>query len=169
MSRACGLLLAMLLLGASPALGYDFYEEEGEADYGPESWYIGFNLGGGLETASHQIGNQELGSARIGWRAQDNFASELQFEFSDLGDQWFLSFNAKVPLTTRRIQPFVGYGVGLARAFDTEDAAFRAGGGIDLFLTESVALTFQSDYVRGLSDLEDLHYVSLTGGLTARF
>lgn len=162
-------LVVGLLLAAPAATAYDYYDDEGEADYGPASWYMGFNLGGGFETATQQIGDQELGSGRIGYRAQDNFASELQFEFSDLGDQWFVSFNAKVPLTTRRIQPFLGYGVGLASAFGTEDAAFRAGGGLDFFLTGSVALTVQGDYVRGLSDLEDLHYVSVTGGLRARF
>lgn len=130
--------------------------------------------------------------ARLGYRFGPRFAAEAHYEWvsgfdvSAFGinaleiDGSTVTADAKVFLATERIQPFLLVGVGAAFAevkdtigagfsIDESDFAARFGGGLDLYLTENVALDFDASYVLPTGDLEDFDYVSLGWGLLYRF
>ena len=59
--------------------------------------------------------------------------------------------------------------VGAGVSTDETDFAARFGGGIEAYLTETIALTFDASYVVPTDDLDDFNYVSLGWGLNYRF
>jgi opacity protein-like surface antigen len=93
--------------------------------------------------------------------------------------------NVKGYVLTGPIQPFVLVGAGLMttktrvhslqapRFSETErDSGFvaRFGGGVDFYMTKTLALTTGVDYVRPFgSGIKDLQYISYNVGLLARF
>ena len=83
-------------------------------------------------------------------------------------------------LLTGRLQPFALVGIGttigevrdsFGAGLEIEEADFvaRFGGGLDFYLTESLALTLDASYVLPTGDLADFDYVSLGWGLQYRF
>jgi outer membrane protein W len=88
-----------------------------------------------------------------------------------------------VPLWNDRVQPFGLLGAGLVnfRTVERDKAddshkrerdtapALRAGGGIDVYATPNVVVTFEADYLHGLGSANDLHYVSIGVGLQYRY
>ena len=117
-----------------------------------------------------------------GYRSHEFFAIEAEFErifrFGGDGDArtWATTINVKVPLfPSRRIQPFLKYGIGLLDAeqprfdFDATDFTMRMGGGVDLYVTDHVMLNTTLDYVRGFGDVRDFRYLSFRLGVSYRF
>jgi hypothetical protein len=88
-----------------------------------------------------------------------------------------------LPLWNDRVQPFGLFGAGLvsfrtvaknnatgSRQSDRDTApALRGGGGIDVYATPNVVVTFEADYLHGLGSANDLHYVSIGVGLQYRY
>ena len=134
-------------------------------------------------------------NARIGLRSGSHFASEVQFEYLPSFD-WdvsqggssvtavemrVLTFtgNLKIYPMSGRFQPFalIGAGGTFARVSSplvsgSESAsgfAFRAGGGVDAYLSEHVALSVDLSYLLPRGDTEDLDYLSIGWGLLYRF
>jgi len=58
---------------------------------------------------------------------------------------------------------------GASGEIDATDFAPRLGGGVDYYLTQSIALTGEVVYVIGTRRLHDLDYVGISLGLTYRF
>jgi opacity protein-like surface antigen len=130
-----------------------------------------------------------------GYRFHPNFAVEAEFEMlpetdidaSGFGDfaeieSWTLTGNVKVFPLTGRIQPFllVGLGVmdaeledtiGLGASEDETGFAARFGGGLDVYITENIAVSAGVDYVLPSGDdiLDEADYVSYGGGALIRF
>jgi opacity protein-like surface antigen len=131
-------------------------------------------------------------NARAGYRYSPHLAGELQLEYLTGFDSELLSVkfveheilaltaNLKVPILTGRIQPFVLAGAGLvyAKAEDTvgadlseSDTGFgiRAGGGVDVYATENVAVSVDATYVVPFGDIEDFDFLSIGFGIQYRF
>jgi opacity protein-like surface antigen len=132
--------------------------------------------------------------AYAGYRLHPNVALEAEFEllpetdieasgfgtFAEI-ETWTLTGNAVVYVLTGRIQPFALIGLGVMQAevedtvglgVDEDEAGFavRFGGGVDIYVTENVAVSVGVDYVLpGDDDLEDTDYVSYGGGAMLRF
>jgi opacity protein-like surface antigen len=128
-----------------------------------------------------------------GYRIGPHFAIEAEFEMlpnsdiniSGLGDilelqTWALTGSGKVFLLTGRTQPYFLAGLGVME-FEVEDTvgaglsetesdlAFRFGGGLDFYITESFVGSVGVDYVLPTGDVEDLDYVSFGAGIQYRF
>ena len=128
-------------------------------------------------------------TGRIGRRFHPHLAAELQFEFaqanftSDLGagDAVLLvtTANLRAPILTGRIQPFALVGLGVIQntttfaatgtIIDDFNAVLRAGGGVDVYLTEGFALTADATYVLPTGSLSDSDFLSISGGVLLRF
>jgi len=129
---------------------------------------------------------------RLGWRFIPHFAAEVQIEYlfgfeakilgQRLGEFEMLTatLNAKLPLTTRDVQPFVLVGVGALNANFEDTAAadlagddwgpaLRGGGGLDLYITERVVVSVDATYVRPFANVADLDYLSVGFGVQYRF
>jgi opacity protein-like surface antigen len=117
-------------------------------------------------------------SGRFGYRASPHLAAEMQVEYTGdhgFGDQHqtLVTVNGKLYATTGRFQP---YGVvGLGATFpsnslrnDSVSFAFRAGAGLDAYLTERVGLLLEATYFRP-SDSGVLDGVSIGWGLFYRW
>ena len=84
-----------------------------------------------------------------------------------------------LPQLEDRIDPFLYTGIGVgwveltgnsgAGKVDATDFIARFGGGLDLYLTEHLALQVSSSYVLPTGDLDNLAYVSLVFGLQYRW
>jgi opacity protein-like surface antigen len=93
------------------------------------------------------------------------------------GETWFASGNVKGFVLTGRFQPFVLVGAGYYHAkykadgisLSGGDAALRAGGGFDAYVTEHVVVTFEAEYVLPFGEVSDLDYTSVGAGLEYRF
>lgn len=100
-----------------------------------------------------------------------------------------ITVNAKFVLPFWRVQPYVLIGGGIA-LYDVEASvpynsfsrsgqgfAFRGGGGIDVYITKHIAVNVESTYLLNTSSFEiytvpaidNLYYVSLSGGITYHF
>ncbi len=132
---------------------------------------------------------------RVGSRVHRYAAVEVQVEYLpsiDWNIFWGSSpagiLNVRMVTTTAnlklfplsgRIQPFALIGGGATFAdvttslrFGGEDdfgSVLRAGGGIDAYLTEHIALSTEVSYVLPEDLLEDLHYLSIGLGLQYKF
>ncbi len=130
-----------------------------------------------------------------GYRTTPNIAIELELEImpsSDIsidGDVKFgeietyaVTTNVKFFALTGRIQPFILVGLGLTHTeiedslglrFDETKTSFaaRVGGGLEVYLTEQVAIWGRTTYVRSESDIDgiDIDYVGFGGGIQYRF
>ncbi len=129
---------------------------------------------------------------RGGYRISRYAAIEAEFEilpsidasipgtrFAEI-DFFALTANAKFFPITGRIQPFALVGLGVLHGevkdtlgFDISDTvadlAFRVGGGLDVYITEHVALTAGVTYLRGTGDVSDSSYISTSIGAQYRF
>ena len=130
-------------------------------------------------------------NARAGYRWHPNLAGELQFEWIDefelentgqaegsVESLWSLTANAKAFLSTGRFEPFAVVGMGYYSVGDSsvegaatekvpDNGAFgvRGGGGIEIYLTENLALNTEATYNFGTADLDDLRYLSFSWGV----
>jgi hypothetical protein len=130
-------------------------------------------------------------NGRLGF-AGEIFSSELQFEYlpsfeaSVLGitaaewSMFTMTANARVQAPLGRVQPYALLGGGFTRSAmsarfssvaDTSfyGGALRAGGGLNLYLTEHVAFGGDVTYVVPFGDNDELDYVSIGLGLFYKF
>ncbi len=159
--------------------------------------YAGIGFGYGFENFDRHDASNVDDAAGVdiwfGYRISEFWATETQVEYMrgfDLtiagldgdGDYITTTVNAKVfpfaRLLPSRIEPFVFAGVGvgwfqvsLGTNADIDDIAFlvRAGGGVDLYVLEDLALQFSTSYVQPTFDLSNFAYVSTVAGLQYRF
>ena len=129
-------------------------------------------------------------NGRIGYRLHPRVAVEGEFEWIDgfdvkiendekiaKGETRFASGNVKGFVLTGRFQPFVLVGAGYYHAkykaagisLSGGDAALRAGGGFDVYVTEHIVITFDAEYVWPFGEVNDLDYTSVGVGLQYRF
>ena len=93
-----------------------------------------------------------------------------------------ITANSKLFLLTGRIQPFLLVGFGLAHSkiedslglgYDDDATGFaaRLGGGVDIYLTEQIALWAKTTYLANSQEVDtiDINYVSFGAGLQLRF
>lgn len=129
---------------------------------------------------------------KLGYRSFPWLATELEVEYLQGIDVDFggidaleleyltVTVNAKIYLPLGRFQPFGLLGVGLMNASfedslglgfedDFTGGAVRAGGGIDVYLTDHLAVTVDISYVLPTEDVEDLDYLSIGWGLQYKF
>jgi len=128
-----------------------------------------------------------------GYRVNPNFAAEVEFEMlpetdisaSGVGtfveiETWALTSNMKAFFLTGRVQPYALLGIGSMKATLKDSVGLgvsetvsgftlRFGGGLDVYITESVAAFAGVDYLLPTGDVEDLDYVSFGGGVQYRF
>jgi opacity protein-like surface antigen len=127
-----------------------------------------------------------------GYRFVPLFATEVQLEYLNGFDTTIFGVdvdgqavaftgNAKLfPLAevSDRVEPFLYAGIGVGwfefdvgpfGTTDESDFIARFGGGIDLYVTESVAFQGSASYVLTTGDLEDLDWISLVAGMQYRF
>jgi opacity protein-like surface antigen len=168
--------------------------KETEPDYGATGFYLGIGAAYAwdqFDQFSTREPDMAIGfDAWGGYRFLSYLAAELQLEYMngfDVSYPWYgyylegeavtFTGNLKAYLPLGRFQPFLMSGVGLGfvkfefGGNDNSDTAFAArfGGGIDFYVTESVALQISSSYVLQTGDLDGLDYVSMTAGLQYRF
>lgn len=159
----------------------------------------GFYVGGAFFYAAENIDDRIIvksstgGAGFVGYRFGEFFAAEVRyegFEGFDLKarngrgviDGFAVSVIAKVYPFSGPVQPFLGFGVGGARfeqrnvfndgsrsRADESSAAFRFGGGLDLWLNESIVLNGEAAYFAPVDDDLDLEATILSIGLTYRF
>ena len=180
MMRRRSLALAIALsLCALPVLAQDDYDEED--DFGRPGLYVGamgtyafenfYVSDRGYFSDPDGYDNSFGFNVRAGYRAQDHFAAEFQYEYVNGFDRAETSIrthvftaNAKVPLTTGRFQPFLGYGLGLMSASQGGASelnfAMRASGGIDIYINNNWMVQLESSYVFPIGDVRGLDYVT---------
>ncbi|MFO7687158.1 MAG: hypothetical protein R6V60_13830, partial [Desulfobacterales bacterium] len=71
------------------------------------------------------------------------------------------------------IKPYVIGGLGIMYADsdgdDQTDYCGKIGGGIDLFLSQSFSINFETNYTGGFRDLDELRYINLLLGASFHF
>ncbi len=120
MTMACALFVA-------GAKGFEDIEglevDKSEVDYSRR----GFYLDGGLAYAYGFPGSTGGPRIHVGYRCHERFAADLEYEglyieglqrgpVKETESYWSVAYNAKVFLTTDRIQPFLVFGFGVAGA-----------------------------------------------------
>lgn len=138
-------------------------------------------------------------SAWGGKRLHKRFSAELQFDWVKRFDlrldqrhfsrppradlkAWLLTVNAKGYFPFGKIQPFCKVGAGVLHAsLDTEERehladktsdenfVLRFGGGVDLYATRNVSLTFSGEYVLPVGRLDEIPFVLIGFGIQRRF
>jgi len=177
------LMVAVLVLSAAPRTA--LADEDSRAG----SSYFGIGFGYGFENFDRNDASNVDDAAGVdiwlGYRITDFWATETQVElagFDGDGDYIAATVNAKlfpfVRLLPSRIEPFVFFGAGagwiqvdLGSNSDIEEVAFlvRAGGGLDFYVLDNLALQISTSYVQPTQDLNNFSYVSTVAGLQYRF
>jgi opacity protein-like surface antigen len=170
---------------------------EDECEFDCPGFYAGLGLSYYRQDFEGQLGDQLDGDAwgfnlRAGYRFLPFLAAELHYEYaSDFGvdalggriaiDTNVVTANVKAIAPLGRFQPYAGGGVGILNAstsssgvfadvdFDGTEFAGRVFGGIDVFLTRSISIFAEADYVLPTGSLDDLRYVSPSFGLRYLF
>ena len=129
---------------------------------------------------------------RVGWRYHAAAAIEAEFERgtpTDLSlegvdviesDSWTAMINFKFFPIGGRFQPYALFGAGALRvkwedeqgvgiSGEDNDAAMRFGGGLDVYIAESLFLFLDANYVLPTGDVRNFDYVSLGAGLGYRW
>ncbi len=179
MTMACALFVA----GARGFEDQEGREEDkSEVDYSRRGVY----LDGGLAYAYGFPGSTGGPRIHVGYRCHERFAADLEYEglyieglqrgpVKETDSYWSVAYNAKVFLTTDRIQPFLVFGFGVAgadRKFTAEtntDVLINAGFGVDAWLTESLALSLDVKYVALTGGASDLGHMTLGYTLKYKF
>ena len=160
-----------LYLGIGPAVAFEDFDGGGSVDP-DEAW--GFNAWGGYRF------NQWLGA-----ELQLEYLNGFDFSFfgADI-DAEVVNFHATAklfPLASllpARVQPFLRAGPGMTWiefeadfGADSDDADFsaRLGGGLDVYLTERIALQVASSYLLTTGDVDDVSHVDLVFGVQILF
>lgn len=175
------------------AVGAGAEEAEEELPFADARSYIQF--GGTNAVENFDFSSVSADSAvgfniRWGKRVQPHFSVETQFEY--LGDFemksgplrgnpdiYNVGVNVKGFPLTGRIQPFVvaGFGgtittsTGDITSIDSSGAGFstRFGGGLDLYATESLALSLEAAYVIPTGEVRNYEHLSVGWSLVYRF
>jgi opacity protein-like surface antigen len=167
--------------------------EETAIDYARTGPYLG---AGGLY-AIELFDDNSVGGARTdnsggfevhgGYRFHPNFAGEVRYEWFnefdlDPGhiDGWAISANAKGYLLTGRVQPYGLVGLGLMHgdgsagnfagaAHPSNGFMMRFGGGLDVYITEHLAIGPEFAYLLPTGSANDLDLFTIALGHTFRF
>jgi len=192
--RALRILLLGLILSfpGTGALAQD--EGEEAADYSRTGWYVAAS---GVYVVENWAGsNGDAGAddsqgfnLRVGSRITEWVSLEIEFEwiddfFPDERQDFEIvtgAVNTRVYPLGGRFQPFALAGLGIASTVvdhrdrnssvrqSNADWGFRAGGGLDAYVTEQVAITAEATYVWTVGDVKDLDHVSIGLGILYRF
>lgn len=183
----CVSLLSLALAGSA--------QSESGPDYAKTGGYVGLGFALGIDNWPSFVPDSDPAygfDAWGGYRFHPNFSAELQLEYLNgfdtpggpvgvSGQGVTFTGNMKYYILKNRFQPFLLAGVGLGwqeltnglTTVGESGLAGRLGGGIDFYLTESIALQVSSSYVfvrYGLDPLrEQGDYVSVLFGAQYRF
>ena len=145
---------------------------------------------GSFDDTDASVGTSYGFQTRIGWRFHPVFAFENRFEWVDRAEVeasdrnlaevslWTLSGDLRAYLSTARLQPFAVLGLGATqvewkvpdRSARREFAfSIRAGGGIEVHLTQQLALVLDLTYLIPIEQLEDFQAFSTSWGFTYHF
>jgi hypothetical protein len=121
-------------------------------------------------------------NVRTGFRCSERESAELEFEWIEGFDGerpedaalWVLTSNAKIALLTGRIQPFLLAGIGILHGDPASrgphtDLTGRLGGGVDVFVTQQLAVSLDASYVIPTGTVQQLDAVSIGWGLRYHF
>ena len=188
---------ALCLAFASQASAQQDEREESDGLFAREGIYVGLGglfalenfdrdaaIGGdALDIGAGDAGGFEL---RGGYRMHPNFAGEVLFQWysgfsvndrvsgeNDHFDGWSLTANAKGYPLLGRIQPYAVAGIG-ALVFNEKrgnDHGFvaRMGGGIDVFISDTVVVDLEIVYVFPAGPLDDYQFTTFAAGIQYRY
>jgi opacity protein-like surface antigen len=157
-------------LGLGAGFGFENFDDTGGLDIDDA---YGFDVWGGYRFVPHVAAEAQL-------EYLNGFDASI-FGIDLDGQALAVTGNVKVfPFAnlSDRVEPFLYAGMGVGwfeidagPLGDTDEADFigRFGGGIDLYLSQNVALQVSSSYVLTTGDLDGLDWVSLVAGLQFRF
>lgn len=194
MAMAAALFAALVASGCSTTSR----SEEGESEAAPESGFAREGLYLGLygiksyenfHTSGNSVhtGDSDGGiGAKVGFRITPNVAIEAiaenvrGFRVSDGtvdSNLDLLNFGVmgKYYLATERFQPYLVAGAGVARSdvsnfnYKHDGSFLRGGLGMDVHLTQNVAVFGEANYNRMMGGVSDLHHIDLQLGLIFRF
>jgi len=164
----------------------------GESDFARPGAYVGaYGIKSYEQFDTHDstvtFGDSDLGiGLRIGYRLNEDIALEVIGEdvkgFSVSGssadanlDLMMFGVNGKFFLASGRLQPYLLAGVGVARAdvrgfnYDNDGGYFRAGLGMDIYVTSNFGFFGEANYNRMIGGVSDLHHIDLQLGIQFRF
>lgn len=188
------LLISILSSTGLPALAQD---QTGDApDYARRGFYLRAGAAVGFEdsvppSSPADVDSMVGASFGIGYRAHPRLGIEGSFDWmrGDVMNRangvtvgswelWVLTADLKGYLATGIIQPYGAIGLGVQRQTVSivllqpgSEVAFapRFGGGIDVYLTDSVGLNLDAGYLLGTGGLDNANAVTLQVGVIARF
>jgi len=132
-------------------------------------------------------------TARAGYRFLPRFAAEIHYEWlssftpsfffmDEEVEPWVLTADGRLYLLTSRVQPFLLIGAGLMHAerertlffgqpnsSESTEFAARFGAGLDVYIVDGLAATFDISYLLPTGPLDDLDYLAFALGLQYRF
>jgi hypothetical protein len=178
MTLACSLFVA----GAKKFEDIDLGEKSTEVDYSRRGFYVD----AGVAYANSFPGSTFGPRIHVGYRCHPRFAAELEYEglyLNGLGSgpsretesYWEINYNGKVFLGSGRYQPFLIFGFGVASADrrvtgnNNTDVTVGGGIGIDAWLTDSIALSFDTKYTALTGGASDLGHLSIGTKLRYKF
>ena len=190
-SMAALCLSLALTACASTGDGWDDYGFEGEDDFARPGTYVGASAVMGMEQFRDlgplSASNSGVGvGLRVGQRIDPRFAMEVAadrvpgYELSLGGasadlDVTSVAVQGKYFFTEDRVQPYALLGAGWTRMEidathdDNSEAFFRAGVGVDVYLSREVALFGEATYNLPTGDLKEEQHVDIQLGLLFRF
>lgn len=160
--------------------GLALAEDAGEQDtYARSGPYFGVNGAFALENFPNSVDPSHTfgASARLGYRFIPLIAAEAEVDWYDDFDTGSVNVtataNAKVypEAWTGRVQFYLLGGVGVATLdVDKEYTDFlgKAGGGLDIYLTEHIVANIEMSYALPAGDLEGYQYAPIKWGLQFR-
>ena len=179
--RGFALLAGLMIVSAHGTARAVEPESEPDPDFGRTGLYLG--LAGtyaveGFDDSPFPVDDSLGLNLRLGYRPLPRLGLELQAEWAEgfhlkgTGvdvETWTVTANYRAYFTDSRVQPYLLLGVGFMNAealgFSTIDFAGRVGGGVDIGVTDRIAVVLEVSYV-GASDLD---YTSISWGLQYRF
>jgi len=192
--RALRILLLGLILSLPGASALAQDEGEEAADYSRTGWYISAS---GVYVVENWTGTNDDAGAddsqgfnlRVGSRISEWVSLEIEFEWIDdffpdeRQDFEAVSgaVNTRVYPLGGRFQPFALAGLGIVSTVvdhrdrdssirqSNADWGFRAGGGLDAYVTEQIAISTEATYVWTVGDVKDIDHVSIGLGILYRF
>jgi len=189
MLRLLILLIALSSFVALPCLAEDEGADEiEEAEYARTGPYAGGHVLLGSTRSDHPFGSDaevDWDTAGgidliLGWRESERLAYELQFDWLMSRDgieygNWAVGANVKFFFMEEQWQPYflTGANALIAKVKDGDetrfDWGFRHGLGVDYYISNNVALSFQSTFVWGVGNLWKHYYVTGGAGFLYRF
>lgn len=190
--------LRILLLGVGLALPCSsaLAQDEGEdaPDYSRSGWYLAAS---GVYLVENWTGSNDDAGAddtqgfnlRVGSRLTEWASLELEFEwiddfFPDERQDFQIvtgAVNTRVYPLGGRFQPFILAGLGIVSSVvdhrdrdssikqSNADWGFRAGGGLDVYATDRIAVSLEATHVWTVGDVKDIDHVSIGMGILYRF